>query len=112
MALQKEIISDNGVPTNYHRIVSVQSITNWTTDIEVCSYINENERQKELAYQELQKKSIDDDITDEEKESLEIGINIFTNTTRFTLAYDKNMNVDNAYTFLKTTEMFENSEDV
>ena len=53
MALQKEIILDNGIVLNYHRVVSINKITNLKNDIEVASYINAEQREKEKNYQVL-----------------------------------------------------------
>lgn len=51
MALQKEIILDNGVTVNYHRVVAVSSLTNIKSTINVGSYISKEERDKENEYQ-------------------------------------------------------------
>ena len=45
MGLKKEITLDNGVSVNYHRIVSINNITNVSTIIEVASYTSEEKRQ-------------------------------------------------------------------
>lgn len=47
MGLKKEITLDNGVSVNYHRIVSINNITNVSTIIEVASYTSEEKRQEE-----------------------------------------------------------------
>ena len=109
MALQKEIISNNGVPLNYHRIVSVNSITNISTTIEVASYVNEAKRFEEKAYQELQMK---EDRTPEEEEELEKGINVYIETEYIDLPYDKDMNVDSAYEYLVTLDKYKGSKNV
>ena len=58
MGLQKQIKQDNGIILNYHRIVTLSKITNISNVIEVSSYINETEREKEKRYQELQKRNV------------------------------------------------------
>lgn len=95
MAILKKIELDNGVVTNYHRIVSINNITNHSSIIEVASYTNEDKRL-------------------EEKEAIENGtpMNVFIETNYLSTDYDKNLNVDNAYDYLKTTEMFEDAKDV
>lgn len=108
MALQKEIISNNGVPLNYHRVVSVNSITNISTTIEVASYVNEAKRLEEKEYQELQMK---EDRTQEEEEQLEQGINVYIETEYIDLPYDKDMNVDNAYEYLLKMDKYKNAKD-
>ena len=47
MALQKEIELENGVTLNYHRITSLNKITNISNNIEISSYTNEKQRLKE-----------------------------------------------------------------
>lgn len=49
MALSKEIILDNGVVTKYHRVVSVNTITNVQDIIEVASYTSPEKRKEEQA---------------------------------------------------------------
>ena len=109
MALQKEIELDNGVTLNYHRVVSVNSITNISTTIEVASYVNEAKRLEEKEYQELQMKQ---DRTLEEEEELEKGINVYIDTDYIQIPYDKDMNVDSAYEYLVTLDKYKDAKDV
>ena len=44
MALNKKIELDSGVVVNYHRVVSVNKITNIQNIIEVASYTSEDKR--------------------------------------------------------------------
>lgn len=94
MALIKEIILDNGIPVYYHRVVSVNNITNHASIIEIASYVNKEKRE-------------------EEKESLELNkpMNVFIHSDYKEIPYNKTLNVDTAYEYLKTLEKFENSED-
>lgn len=95
MALSKNIELNNGITVNYHRVVSVNNITNKTSIIEIASYTSKEKR-------------------DEEKSALENNqpMNIFINTEYMNINYNKNLNVDNAYNYLKTLEKFSNSTDV
>ena len=95
MALSKNIELNNGITVNYHRVVSVNNITNQTSIIEIASYTSKEKR-------------------DEEKSALENNqpMNIFINTEYMNINYNKNLNVDNAYNYLKTLEKFSNSTDV
>ena len=43
MALKKQVELYNGIITNYHRIVSINKITNNCNIIEVASYISEQQ---------------------------------------------------------------------
>lgn len=47
MALYKEIDLDNGVTVRYHRVVSVNTITNVQNIIEVASYTSKEKRDEE-----------------------------------------------------------------
>ena len=109
MALQKEIILENGVTLNYHRVVSVNSITNISTTIEIASYVSEAKRLEEKTYQELQMK---EDRTLEEEEQLEQGINVYIDTDYIQIPYDKDINVDNAYQYLKALDKYKGAKDV
>lgn len=113
MALSKEIILENGITLNYHRIVSLNVITNINNIIEVASYVNESQREKEQEYQELQKKSASsEELTTEEQELLDKGINIYIETRYENTEYDETMSVKSAYEYLKTLPEFEGAKDI
>ena len=97
MALKKNVVLDNGITLNYHRVVSVNNITNQTSIIEVASYINEEQRNKEKAWYETNSQE---------------DMNVFINTKYYSKEYDKNLNVDNAYEYLKTLTEFEDAENI
>ena len=90
MALIKSITMPNGIIVEYHRVVSVDNITNQSSIIEVASYTNKSKRL-------------------EEKEALKnnIPMDIFIHTEYLNVPYDKDLNVDSAYAYLKTLEQFE-----
>lgn len=94
MALVKEMELDNGVVVNYHRIVSIHHIINHSTIIEIASYTSEDKRK-------------------EEKENLvnDDHINVFIHTQYLSIEYTKSMNVDTAYDYLKTLNMFSGARD-
>lgn len=113
MALQKEIELENGIVLNYHRITSLNKITNISNNIEVNSYISESQREKEKAYQEIQRKSAnEEELTQEEQELLEKGINVLVVADFISIPYDENMTIESAYEYLKTTEKYKNAENV
>lgn len=93
MALKKEIILDNGVITNYHRIVSLNKITNQANIIEVASYTSEEKRKEEM-----------------EKQGL--PTNIFIATTYLSKEYDANETIEQSYDYLKTLDEFKGSIDI
>lgn len=93
MALKKQIELENGIITNYHRIVSINKITNSSIIIEVASYTSEAKRQEEL-----------------EKEGQEM--NVFIDTTFLNKEYNETETIKDLYNYLKTTEKFADAEDV
>ena len=96
MALKKQIELPNGIITNYHRIVSINKITNNTTLIEVASYISELKRQEELDFYNLSL---------EQKQ-----MNVFIDTTFLDKEYIENETIQDLYEYLKTTEKFKDAE--
>ncbi len=98
MALQKQIELENGIVTNYHRIVSVNKIINNSIIIEVASYTSKEKRQEEIKYY---------NSIDEEK-----SMNVFIETTYISTEYDESKTIRELYEYLKTTEKFENAEDI
>lgn len=98
MALEKNIELDNGVIVNYHRIVSINKITNIKNLIEVGSYSNSEKR-------------------DEEKESLQsneinYSLDIKIITDFIEAPYDDTMNIKESYEYLKTLEKYKGALDV
>lgn len=94
MALVKSVELDNGVVVTYHRIVSINKITNKSIIIEVASYINESKRQEEI-----------------EKQELEEPMNVYIDTTYLNKDYDENETIEDLYDYLKTTDKFKNAQD-
>lgn len=89
MALKKEIILDNGIILDYHRIITLQLVTNKYINITTLSYINEETRNEDV---------LDDKV---------IITNVYTIEN-----YEEDYNIKRAYEYLKTLPEFENSEDV
>jgi len=128
MALIKEIELDNGVVLKYHRITSLNKITNQSNNIEVNSYISESQRNKEKEYQDKQKlfgQLIDElensDLTEEEQEQLqnqynelekelEKGINVLVEADYISTPYDEEMTIVDAYEYLKTTDKYKDAK--
>ena len=94
MALSKAITLDDGITVNYHRVVSVNNITNHASIIEVASYTSEEKRQ-------------------EEKTALENNepMNVFILTEYLNKEYTQKLDVDAAYAYLKTLDKFSGAED-
>lgn len=93
MGLKKQIELENGVIVNYHRIVSINKITNNSIIVEVASYTSEEKRQEEI-----------------EKEGQEM--NIFIETTYLNKEYNETDTIQDLYDYLKTTEKFKDAEDL
>lgn len=113
MALSKKIELENGIEVNYHRIVSLNKVTNISNVIEIASYINRKQRAKEEEYQRIQKKVAAglEEVTNKEREILDQGINVFINTDIINIPYDKDMTIEGAYEYLKTVEGYSEAED-
>lgn len=112
MAILKKIKLDNGIELNYHRITSITKITNVCNKVEISSYIDEEQRLKEKEYQELQTKNINkQELTKEENQKLNEGINVFIRTNFVNLEYNDKMNIEDTYNYLKTTDEFKKSKD-
>ena len=92
MGLKKEIILDDGVIVNYHRIVSINNITNVCNIIEIASYTSKEKRQ-------------------EEKDAIENAteMNVFINTEYINKEYTENLTIKEAYEYLKTLEKYKNA---
>lgn len=98
MALKKQIELPNGIITNYHRIVSINKITNSAIIIEVGSYISEEKRQEEIDYY---------NSTEDVK-----AMNVFIDTTYLNKEYNETDTIQDLYDYLKTTDKFKDAEDV
>lgn len=98
MALQKQIELENGIIVNYHRIVSLNKITNQINIIEVASYINEAQREKEKEYYES---------TEENK-----TMDIFINTQYINKEYNEKETIEDCYEYLKTLHEFYGAKDI
>ncbi len=93
MGLRKGITLDNGVIVNYHRIVSINNITNVSTIIEVASYTSKDKRE-------------------EEKTAIENSeaMNVFINTNYINKEYEEDFGIEQAYSYLKTLDKYKNAE--
>ena len=98
MALKKQIELENGIVVNYHRIVSINKITNNCNIIEVASYTSEKQREKEKKYY------------NSEKENKEM--NVFIDTTYVENQYNENETIEDTYKYLKTLDKYKDAEDV
>lgn len=88
MALEKRIRQEDGVVTNYHRILFVNSVVNSHISIAVLSYV-------------------DKEIRTKEKEG--VIVSPYRKSTTYEIEYIDNMTIDNAYEYLKTLSDFKNA---
>lgn len=101
MALQKQIELNNGVITNYHRIVSINKITNNSIIIEVASYTSEAKRQEEA-----------ESIKKGQETGEAVPINVFIDTTFISKEYSEDETIKDLYEYLKTTDKYKDAEDI
>ena len=94
MALIKEIELENGVKVNYHRIVSVNNVTNHASIIEVASYTSKEKREQE-----------------KEAFAKDEFIDVFKETKFIEKEYEEDLNVVSAYEYLKTLPEFSGCTD-
>lgn len=95
MALKKEIVLNNGVIVNYHRIVSINKITNLGNIIEIASYTSEPKREEEKQALLENKK-----------------MNVYIETQFLNKEYNSNETIDDVYNYLKTLEKFKDAENI
>lgn len=91
MALYKEVKQEDGVVTNYHRILYVTSTVNRQNSIAVLSYV-------------------DNDSRDDEKNN--IIAQPYTKAITYETAYTPDMTIQSAYDYLKTLSVFKDATDV
>lgn len=90
MALLKSIRQNDGVVTNYHRVLFVQITTNRQNSIAVLSYTDETAR-------------ADEDSGDYQP---------YKKSVTYETDYSPDMTIENAYEYLKTLEVFEGATDI
>lgn len=91
MALLKQIRQDDGVTTNYHRILFITITTNRQNSIAVHSYVDDVSRV-------------------EEKDN--IFARPYQKSITYETSYDPAMTIETAYDYLKTLPQFEGAVDV
>lgn len=102
MAIKKQIIADNGVVTEYHRIAMVKMDTNQQNAILVHSYISEAERQIEKDYSEGKYKGMDEELIKCP----------YVDAQYICTEYNSDMTISKAYEYLKMLPQFKGAEDI
>lgn len=90
MALEKAIKQPDGVVTNYHRILFLQTTVNRQNSIAVLSYVDTASRADEMATPSMQP---------------------YRRSKSYETEYDETMTIESAYEFLKTLPDFEGAID-
>lgn len=95
MAIAKALELENGVVVGYHRVVSITTVVNLQTTVEVRSYTTAEKRA-------------------EEKEALAGGdpASVYTKSKYHVLPYDGGMTVEGAYAAVKAMPEYEGASDV
>lgn len=96
MALSKKI-TVKGIPLTYHRIVSLNKITNKANIIEVASYIGPDARKEEQEYY---------------NQNTEEPMNVYISTSYITKEYDEKETIEDAYKYLKTLDQFKKATNI
>lgn len=91
MAIYKNIRQEDGVTTNYHRILFLMQTVNRQNSIGVVSYVDSEAREgeKDMSIMQPYQKSVTYETT-----------------------YDETMTIEDAYEYLKTLPQFEGAEDI
>ena len=90
MALYKEIRQEDGVRTNYHRILFIQKTVNKQNSIAVLSYTDEESREFEKNNE----------------------FRPYRQSVTYEVEYDDAMTIEKAYEYLKTLPLFIGAEDI
>ena len=95
MAIQKERMLDNGIVVNYHRVVSINKITNTQNIVEIASYVDADKRE-------------------DEKQKIANGeeMDIFIHTENIVTQYDENVDIKNVYADLMELDKFKDGVEV
>lgn len=102
MAIKMQVIEDNGIITEYHRIALLSIDVNQQNTILVHSYLSADGRQ------------IEKDYADGLYRDVEVGMMRFpyVSAEYIHASYDPNMTISSAYSYLKTLSKFEGAEDI
>lgn len=113
MALSKKITLESGVAVNYHRVVSVNTITNHANVIELASYTSKAKRTEEKAALEAGRANAA--AAAEGGEAPNAGAvehDVFIYTNYYSADYDQGMTIVDAYEWVKALPEFEGATDV
>ena len=95
MALIKPIKQDNGIILSYHRISDIRNVVNDKTYIDIISYVNAEEREKEKNQPKYSPNKP----------------NVYKVNSQEIIDYNDTLTIEEAYEYLKTLPKYEGSED-
>lgn len=96
MGMSKDETLPNGVKISYFRIVTLTTVVNMQSIIEVAGYVSQEEREREQAA-----------ILNPDE-----GCDVFVDTRYITVDYDPDMSVNKAYALLKEMPEYQGAVDV
>ena len=106
MALSKKITLESGVAVNYHRVVSVNTITNHANVIELASYTSKAKRTEGRANAAAAAEG------GEAPNAGAVEHDVFIYTNYYSADYDQGMTIVDAYEWVKALPEFEGATDV
>ena len=109
MAISKKITLANGVAVNYHRVVSVNTVTNVSNIIELASYTSK--RTEEKAALEAGRAAAAAEGGDAPNAGA-VEHDVFIQTSYYNAGYDQGMTIVDAYEWVKALPEFEGATDV
>ena len=95
MALIKPIKQSNGIILSYHRISDIRNVVNNKTYLDVISYVDNEEREKEKHQPKYSPRKYD----------------IYTVQSQEMIDYNDTLTIEQAYEYLKTLPKYEGSID-
>lgn len=114
MGLQKTIMAPIGIPLEYHRITDLSIQTNEQNVISISSYINQNQREEELAGLLVEREKtllLQENLPLDGFPEENVYNSPYSEESIFLLPYDQTMTIESAYEYLKTLPEFEGAID-
>lgn len=101
MALYKKIKQPNGIVLDYHRIESLNTVTNEVNLISVASYIDQEARDVER-----------DAVALAAETGNGVMMDVYIRGHTYEAPYDQEMTIAGAYDYLKTLDDFKGADDL
>ena len=102
MAIKKQVVADNGIVTEYHRIAMIKTDVNQIITILIHSYLSADGRQIEKDYAA----GLYNDV---EMSMIKFP---YVDAQYISADYEPAMTVEKAYGYIKTLPQFQGAEDV